>query len=324
MGHWWWDTAAANDGGCVNDERMRRFFDEAFSSHDDCQVGYEHVTTNVDAVLGSCGFRVEQQVVPFRTSRVALASPGMLVTQNVRRLVLEANRYDSVDGNTVNTTRICRPGAAWVPCEATGRGPGSSGPMRQVVETAFRIVYEPGALGLATYLMNQFHVTGHARAPVSSAGDFAWDAARDKGENLVLVGSGSSVAQRVINETAAQLVLRQDGVSVGDCSFSGDLGVASLLPLRDGRLALLLAATSVDALETTVELLATPTIPPMARQPFSNALPDVVVFDAKQTRRFGPGGFRLAGFWDHDWSFSHQASYAEECRRIVVVEECVA
>ena len=40
--------------------------------------------------------------------------------------------------------------------------------------------------------------------------------------------------------------LRQDGVSVGDCYFSGDLGVASLLPLRDGRLALLLAATSAE------------------------------------------------------------------------------
>lgn len=55
-GHWWWDSVVANDGGAVNDERMRRFFNEAFSSHDDCQVGYEHVTTNVDAVLGSCGY----------------------------------------------------------------------------------------------------------------------------------------------------------------------------------------------------------------------------------------------------------------------------
>ena len=80
--------------------------------------------------------------------------------------------------------------------------------------------------------------------------------------------------------------------------------------------------TGSEALDTTVELLATPTIPPMARQPFSNALPDVVVLDARQARRFGPGGFRLAGFWDHDWSFAHQASYAEECRR--VVEECAA
>lgn len=326
MGHWWWDSVVANDGGTVNDERMRRFFNEAFSSHDDCPVGYEHVTTNIDAVHGSCGFRVEQQVVPFRTSRVALAAPRMLVTQNVRRLVLEAGRYGSVDGdNIADTTKmICRFDSAWEPCEASGRGPGSSGPMRQVVETAFRIVYEPGALGLASYLSNQFHVTGHARAPVSSADDFSWDAARDKGENLVFVGGGSDAAQRALNETAALLVVRDGAVRVGDCEFSGDLGVASLLPLRDGRLALLLAATSVDTLETTVELLATPTIPTMARQPFSNALPDVVVLDAKQARRFGPGGFRLAGFWDHDWSFSHQASYAEECRRIVVAEECVA
>lgn len=48
------------------------------------------------------------------------------------------------------------------------------------------------------------------------------------------------------------------------------------------------------------------------RQPARRA--EHVVLDAKRARRFGPGGFRLAGFWDHDWSFSHQASYAEECR----------
>ena len=250
-----------------------------------------------------------------------MPSSEAAATQNVRRLALEAGQFGSVDGDNIadTATRICRFDSAWEPCEAIGRGPGSSGPIRQVVETAFRIVYEPGALGLATYLSNQFHVTGHARAPVASADDFSWDAARDKGENLVLVGGGSSAAQRVLNETAAQLVVRKGAARVGDCEFSGNLGVASLLPLHDGndaapRLALLLAATSVDTLETTVELLATPTIPPMARQPFSNALPDVVVLDAKRARRFGPGGFRLAGFWDHDWSFSHQASYAEECR----------
>ena len=321
-GHWWWDTAVANDGGTVNDERLRKFFAEAFSSQDDCPIGYEHVTTNVDAVLGSCGFRVEQQVVPFRTSRVALVAERSLRTQNVRRLALDAGQFDTVDGDAISdATRICRPGLAWVPCEATGRGPGTSGPMRQVVESAFRVVYEPGALGLATYLANQFHLTGHARAPISGE-EFSWDAARDKGENIVFVGGGSEAAQRALNETAAPLGLRQDGVSVGECEFSGDLGVASLLPLQGDRLALLLAATSDEALDTTIELLATPTIPPMARQPFSNALPDVVVLDARQARRFGPGGFRLAGFWDHDWSFAHQASYAEECRR--VVEECAA
>ena len=194
--------------------------------------------------------------------------------------------------------------------------------MRQVVESAFRIVYEDGALGLAAYLSNQFHLTGHARAPISNDDDFSWDAARDKGENIVFVGGGSEAARRALNETAAPLGLRRDGVSVGDCYFSGDLGVASLLPLQGDRLALMIAATSDEALDTTVELLATPTIPPMARQPFSNALPDVVVLDARQARRFGPGGFRLAGFWDHDWSFAHHASYAEECRR--VVEECAA
>ena len=101
-GHWWWDTAVANDGGTVNDERLRKFFAEAFSSQDDCPIGYEHVTTNVDAVLGSCGFRVEQQVVPFRTSRVALVAERSLRTQNVRRLAVEAGQFDTIDGDAIS------------------------------------------------------------------------------------------------------------------------------------------------------------------------------------------------------------------------------
>ena len=132
--------------------------------------------------------------------------------------------------------------------------------MRQVVESAFRVVYEPGALGLATYLANQFHLTGHARAPISNDDDFSWDAARDKGENIVFVGGGSEAAQRALNETAAPLGLRRDGVSVGDCYFSGELGVASPLPLRDGRLALLLAATSAELCGNQPVRRAHPTI----------------------------------------------------------------
>ena len=106
----------------VGGERLRKFFAEAFSSQDDCPIGYEHVTTSVDAVLGSCGFRVEQQVVPFRTSRVALVAERSLRTQNVRRLALDAGQFDTVDGLHSGQLDL-PPRPAWVPCER-GRGPG--------------------------------------------------------------------------------------------------------------------------------------------------------------------------------------------------------
>eukprot|EP00913_Durusdinium_trenchii_P001313 g1211.t1 len=48
-------------------------------------------------------------------------------------------------------------------------------------------------------------------------------------------------------------------------------------------------------------LLATPTIPPMARQPLTHLLPDYVVLDVEETRAKGAGGYLAAGFWSHDW-----------------------
>jgi len=54
----------------------------------------------------------------------------------------------------------------------------------------------------------------------------------------------------------------------------------------------------------------------MARQPFSNALPDVVVLDVADARANGVAGYRAAGFWDGDWSFAGAASWTSECRPV--------
>ena len=96
-GHfWWWDTAVANDGGTVNDERLRKFFAEAFSSQDECPIGYEHVTTNADAVLGSCGFRVEQQV----------ALPDFASRPRRREKLEDAERPAFLPSTLVNLIRL--------------------------------------------------------------------------------------------------------------------------------------------------------------------------------------------------------------------------
>jgi hypothetical protein len=53
-GHWWWDSAFANDGGAVNDAALRRFFSDRFRTDAGaCPVGFTQTVPSVDAVLGS-------------------------------------------------------------------------------------------------------------------------------------------------------------------------------------------------------------------------------------------------------------------------------
>ena len=246
-----------------------------------------------------------RQVAPFRKSTVAVTAGGGLATRNVRRLRLaEAAR---VDGADLPAGEACFDGGGWRACGASaGRGPGTSGPLRQVVETAFEIVAEEKHLALAVYLAHQFAQTGHARAPV------ALDDASGPG-NVVLLGD-SAAARDALNRTAAALEIRDGAVGLGGCAFRGPgVAVAALLPL-DGRLALLLWGADDGALAALVALLATPTIPPMARQPFSNALPDVVVVDAKRVRVAGAAGFLAAGFWNADWTWATEVSWTSDCR----------
>lgn len=72
------------------------------------------------------------------------------------------------------------------------------------------------------------------------------------------------------------------------------MGILSLVPLPGSRLGLIITGTSLSSIRDVISL-ATPTIPPMARSPFSNLVPDYVItgpdFKAK-----GPGGYLCAGF----------------------------
>ena len=189
----------ANDGGAANDDEVRAFFRRAFAAPPPaCAPGYTHIAPNVDAVLGACGFRIAQQLLPYRLSQVTVLAERRLATRNVRKLVLEPGAFDSVDGDAIDPAAadVCRGDgdAAWDVCSRGGvveRGPGTSGPMRQVVETNFRIVHASGAAALASFLANQFHATGHARAPVAD-GDAVgvWDAASAARENLAPFPSG--------------------------------------------------------------------------------------------------------------------------------------
>eukprot|EP01039_Chlorochromonas_danica_P000609 gene609-659_t len=51
-----------------------------------------------------------------------------------------------------------------------------------------------------------------------------------------------------------------------------------------------------------------PVIPPMVRPPFSLYLPDYLVVDEEVWAK-GPGGLRLAGYWDSDWQIDERTAY---------------
>merc|ERR1719188_650041 len=74
-------------------------------------------------------------------------------------------------------------------------------------------------------------------------------------------------------------------------------------------LALLAAGASAGAAAEALALLATPTIPPMTRQPLTHLLPDYVLLSTEAVRKRGPGGFLAAGFWGHRWQHEPAAAW---------------
>ncbi len=93
----------------------------------------------------------------------------------------------------------------------------------------------------------------------------------------------------------------------GNCVFqSPDMGVLSLVPHSGSRLALVITGRSLSSMRDVISL-ATPTIPPMARSPFSNLVPDYVI-TGPDFRAQGPGGFLCAGFWGNRWDFRSEIS----------------
>ena len=89
---------------------------------------------------------------------------------------------------------------------------------------------------------------------------------------------------------------------IGHCVFSSpQTGALFLAPHSGSRLALIISGNSIEGIRDAVHL-ATPTIPPMTRSPFSNMVPDYVI-TGPSFRARGPGGYLCAGFWDNRWGY---------------------
>ncbi|GFR83310.1 afadin-and alpha-actinin-binding protein [Elysia marginata] len=203
------------------------------------------------------------------------------------------------------------------------RGPHNYGPARRVAERPFIIVYgttgdeSTSALLLqhSVYIANQFFATSDTS--VSIKGDADIGDTDFENNNLIIIGGPveNSKAEHFLTALPHLKLDFKEGpqLMLGDsCEYKEErTGILTLAPHGSKGLALLLMGLSQSGLEDVVKL-ATPTIPPMARSPFSNLLPDFVI-TGPDTGLKGPGGFLCAGSWDNTWRFaSHSASCACE------------
>ena len=95
--HWWWDTVATNDGGCVNDAEMRRFYARQLARRsvppppEDLTV----VSLNPATFTGRAGVRILQHQTPFRKATLRVRRGPRrwaLQTINVRRFAVRQLR----------------------------------------------------------------------------------------------------------------------------------------------------------------------------------------------------------------------------------------
>lgn len=116
--------------------------------------------------------------------------------------------------------------------------------------------------------------------------------------------NGLNLCHRLINQRAN---IAFNVCSVGHCIFSSpQTGAVFLAPHAGSRLALIISGNSIEGIRDAVHL-ATPTIPPMTRSPFSNMVPDYVI-TGPLFRARGPGGYLCAGFWDNRWAYGREIS----------------
>eukprot|EP00051_Salpingoeca_urceolata_P014544 m.185404 g.185404 ORF g.185404 m.185404 type:complete len:998 (+) comp18116_c0_seq7:2010-5003(+) len=191
------------------------------------------------------------------------------------------------------------------------------GPMRRVFEAPFVIVAGASVeaeahfnIEMAVFIANQFLLTSDAAAPVLNDTDV--DADSLERHNLLLIGTpeSNSIIRRLLASTEVALppfTLAAGHMQLASCRFSeARTGAMFLLPLANGGLAAIITGNSAEGMEDVVSM-AIPTVPPMARSPFSNMIPDFVV-TGPQTRAKGPGGWLCAGFWGNTWQFEQAAA----------------
>ncbi|XP_078000966.1 uncharacterized protein LOC144453526 [Glandiceps talaboti] len=308
------------------------------------QGKYAVTLVNPAFMGGVHGIQVLQQIIPFRISKIELVFSSdsvSMVTSNVlkfklyepavspvlwtlKSIQIDSDKFstDDVASAMKESSHFCKSKGKWSICETVGsvfesnqqRGPVNMGPARRVAEHQFVIVTGTEGEGsitatlqqLAVYIANLFFLTSETIAPIIKDKDLTDSVAN--GYNLIILGgpNENSWTSKIMTNSSP-LSVDEQGISIGECRFTNhEIGVLSLLPHRGSGLALVLMGNSIHGIEDVVRL-ATPTIPPMTRSPFSNLVPDYVITGAEFKGK-GPGGYLCTGFWGNQWDYTRETS----------------
>lgn len=302
---------------------------------------YTLVVNNPALGESAHGIHIIQQITPMRTSTVEiqlLKDSVRLETTNVRKfqLVKCANQATDwtmttviVDNDFVVPSEfvkkmisspgkwlICRELGEWSTCPGDlklERGPHNYGPARRVAEKPFLIIIGTQSsanmnqlmLHLAVYVANLFWITSDTQAPIVRDVDLSPEKIKNK--NVIIIGGPkeNSFCSGFLNHIPIKI--QEDRLVLENCHFRHPRrGVLSLAPNGKNHLALLLFGNTQEALLDIITL-ATPTIPPMSRSPFSNLIPDFMI-TGPHFRLKGPGGLLCTGFWGNHWEFRPEIS----------------
>ncbi|KAL3875128.1 hypothetical protein ACJMK2_038060 [Sinanodonta woodiana] len=285
---------------------------------------------------GLHGIRITQQVTPFRLSTIKGENSESLVslaTSNVQRFTISGHSYrqlawkgkgiqidkkfisPEVVSSILGTScsHFCRIDGTWTVChdciETLGlRGPKTLGPARRIAENEFLIIIGTQSKApvtqylqqAAVYIANLFFLTSNTKAPIIMDSDV--DKSQFVNRNLILLGGPHENLHTEQFLESIPIAFKDGVTKIHNCEFNEErTGVMSLAPNGHHHLAMILMGNSLAGFQDIVTL-ATPTIPPMTRSPFSNLLPDFVV-TGLEFRQKGPGGMACIGFWGNSWEY---------------------
>lgn len=268
----------------------------ALDTSPESRVAYAGRTIEVD------GDRVAQVVQAGEQYRVCRAATPASASESAS----ESTSSES----SVYKWRVCSP-------EDTAkvvRSPATHGPMGQVAAQPFVIVFGTANgsgdrnQAHAVFLANLFFMQSDTFAPIVADTDLTPTMAAQ--HNIIAIGLPAEnvwvdrAATRLRQAHPASLSFHPNGTAVqlNRCLFRGpDVGVLTLAPHAENRLALIVSGLSAKGLENVV-YAATPTIPPMARSPYSNGLGDFLI-TGRQFAAQGFGGVLCMGLYSHTWAY---------------------
>lgn len=235
------------------------------------------------------------------------------------------------DDENEEAAQLCLATGGWALCPdaAPPRGLSLLGPLRRVYARPFAIIFgsqctEPlcAALRDLAVLLGDWHLmTTHTRVvllPDTGALE-ARSAAWLHSYNLVFVGGAqhNAAAAAWLRGGAAPIELSTNGVSALASdgarvrlarNASGLALVTLAATVHAGQLAMVLDANDAHGV-ALLRLLGSPTVPPMARAPFTNLFPDWLVARYDDVVARGQGGYSAAGWFDGAWRVAREASY---------------